>query len=57
MLTASGKRSTPINLRPDQGCQMVYFQTKNRNLGTFSDGIAMEDVGKFYGHLVYCTAI
>jgi hypothetical protein len=26
-----------------QGCQMVYFQTKNRNW----EGLAMEDVGVF----------
>jgi hypothetical protein len=40
----------------DQGCQMVYFKTKNCNLGTL-EGLAMEDVGVFYGHLVYFTAI
>jgi hypothetical protein len=32
----------------DQGCQMVYFQTQNTNLGTF-----LTDVCIFYGHLVY----
>jgi hypothetical protein len=37
---------------------MVYFLTKNPNLGKFwSVHIAMEDVGIFYGHLVYFTAI
>jgi hypothetical protein len=29
-------------------CQMAYFQTKNTNLG-----LAMKDIGLFYGHLVY----
>jgi hypothetical protein len=31
-----------------QGCQMVYFQTKNPNLGTFLEGLRNENVGKFY---------
>jgi hypothetical protein len=29
----------------DQGCQMVYFQTKDPNLGKFCRGLSMEDVG------------
>jgi hypothetical protein len=36
---------------------MGYFQTKNPNLGKFLEGLAMEDYGIFYGHLVYFTAI
>jgi hypothetical protein len=32
-----------------QGCQMAYFQTPNPNL----EGLAMEDVGIFYVHLVH----
>jgi hypothetical protein len=32
---------------------MEYFQTKKPNL----EGLAMEDVGIFYGHLVYLTGI
>jgi hypothetical protein len=40
----------------DQGCQMLYFQTKNRNLGKFCS-FAMEEGGVFYGRLVYLTAI
>jgi hypothetical protein len=31
---------------------MVHFQTKNPNLGIFWS-LAMEDVGIFYGRLVY----
>jgi hypothetical protein len=42
---------------PIQGCQMVYFQTKNPTFGKFLEGFAMEDVGIFYGHLFYFTAI
>jgi hypothetical protein len=38
-----------------QGCQMVCFQTKNQNLGKFCEGLAMDDVGIFYGHLVHFT--
>jgi hypothetical protein len=40
-----------VDSRLDQGCQMmVYFQTKNPNLGKF---LKVEDVGIFYGHLVF----
>jgi hypothetical protein len=28
-------RSLKVKKGPRQGCQMVYFQTKNPNLGTF----------------------
>jgi hypothetical protein len=34
---------------------MVCFQTKNPNLGKFLEGLAMEDGGLFYGHLVHFT--
>jgi hypothetical protein len=36
---------------------MAYFQTKNPNLGKLFEGLEMEDVGMFYGHLVYFTLI
>jgi hypothetical protein len=32
---------------------MVYFQTKNPNLVKFFAGLAVEDVGIFYGHFVF----
>jgi hypothetical protein len=36
-----------------QGCQIVYFQTRNINFGEFWRVLlSMEDVGIFYGHLV-----
>jgi hypothetical protein len=35
-----------------QGCQMVYFQTKNPNL----ECLAMKYAGKFYDHFVYFAA-
>jgi hypothetical protein len=38
-----------------QGCQMVYFQTKNPNLGIFG-GFGMGNVGIFSGHLDYFKA-
>jgi hypothetical protein len=44
-------------LKGDQGCQMVCFQTENRNVDNFFEGLAMEVVGIFYGQLVYFTAI
>jgi hypothetical protein len=36
---------------------MAYFQTKNPNLGKFLECVAMKNVGKFNGRLVYFTAI
>jgi hypothetical protein len=36
---------------------MVYFEIKNTNLGKFWRVKAMEDVGLFYGHLVYFSTI
>jgi hypothetical protein len=36
---------------------MTYFQTKNPNLGGIFDGVSMEDVGIFYGHLDYFMAM
>jgi hypothetical protein len=37
---------------------MVYFQTKNPNLGKFWRVLlAMKDVGIFYDHMVYFNAI
>jgi hypothetical protein len=41
----------------EQGCQMVYFQTKNPKFGYILEDLAMEDVCAFYGRLVYFTAI
>jgi hypothetical protein len=38
-----------------QGCQMVYFQTKNQNLGKFWR--EMENIGLFNDHLEYFTDI
>jgi hypothetical protein len=32
---------------------MVYFQTKNPNLGKFLEGLRMENVGIFYGRMEY----
>jgi hypothetical protein len=31
--------------------------SKPKSFGLISEGLAMEDVGIFYGHLVYLTAI
>jgi hypothetical protein len=47
-----------------QGCQMVYFQTKNPNLGTFLRAFEWKmfftilwPFGMFCGHLVYFMAV
>jgi hypothetical protein len=37
-----------------QGCQMVYFQTKNHKLGKFLEGRVMEKVGIFYVFICTC---
>jgi hypothetical protein len=37
---------------------MAYFQTQNPKVGRkIWEGLAMEDSGIFYGHLVYCMTI
>jgi hypothetical protein len=36
---------------------MVYFQTKNPNFGYIFEGLGMEKVGSFFGHLEYIKAI
>jgi hypothetical protein len=36
---------------------MVCFQTKNPNFGLILEGPAMKNLGIFYDHLVYFTAI
>jgi hypothetical protein len=36
---------------------MVCFQTKNPKFGLILEGLAMENLGIFYDHLVYFTAI
>jgi hypothetical protein len=37
----------------EQGCQMVCFQTKNPSLGTFFEGLRLENVDIFYDLLEY----
>jgi hypothetical protein len=49
--------SLSLSLGICQGCQMVYFQTKNHNLGKFGRALAIEDGGIFYGHWEYITDI
>jgi hypothetical protein len=36
---------------------MVYFQTRNPNLGKFCRALEWKNVGIFFGHLEYITAI
>jgi hypothetical protein len=42
-----------ISLVMDQGCQIAYFLTKKKQFGLILEGLGMEDVGIFYGHLFY----
>jgi hypothetical protein len=46
-----------VDLTFVRGCQMVYFQTQKSQFGLILEEIEMEDVGIFYGHFVYFTAI
>jgi hypothetical protein len=60
----------PLKVRQRQGCQMVYFQTEDPNLGKFWRALQwkllvcfmtiwsiLRPSGLFYCHLVYFTAI
>jgi hypothetical protein len=47
----SAQKKFPVTFKiftHEQGCHMVYFQTKNPNSGNFND-LAMEDTGIFFG--------
>jgi hypothetical protein len=46
-----------IGFGVEQGCQVVYFQTKNRNLGKILEVLGMKKVCIFIGHLEYITSI
>jgi hypothetical protein len=49
-----------IRQATDLGCQMVYFRTKNTNLGKLWMELCryiLWPFGLFYGHLVYFMAI
>jgi hypothetical protein len=50
------KRKETKEMDVNQGCQMVYYQTKNPNLGIL-EGLAIEDVGIFYGLFVNFPAM
>jgi hypothetical protein len=41
----------------EQGCQMVYFQTKNPHLGKVWVGHRLENINIFYANLEYFTDI
>jgi hypothetical protein len=45
------------SLNRKQGCQMAYFHTKKSQFGYMLEGLEMENVGIFYGHLKYVTSI
>jgi hypothetical protein len=51
-------RSSRLRKRPDQGCQMDCFHTKNPNLGKFWKALEWKMlVCIFYGQMVYFMAI
>jgi hypothetical protein len=45
------------SISSNQGCQIVYFQTKKPNMDKFWRVLRMEKVGIFFGHLVHFMAI
>jgi hypothetical protein len=45
----------PKSFQP--GLPDSIFSDQKSNFGSFLEGLAMEDVGIFYGHLVYFTTI
>jgi hypothetical protein len=49
----SGKWQQERNTISQEGCQMVYLQTKNLNLIKFLERLGMEKFGISYGHLEY----
>jgi hypothetical protein len=57
-LTNVATLSTRVRVGPAQGCQMVYFQTKNQSLGTFWIVLSLRcwcilwTFGLFYGHFI-----
>jgi hypothetical protein len=50
-LWAFSSQNHPVTLVHDQGCQMVCFKTKNPNLIKKFQGLKLEIVDIFYGHL------
>jgi hypothetical protein len=50
-------RQLPGEARLLQGCQMVYFHTKNPNFGYTLAGLGMDNVVTFYGQSDNFTAI
>jgi predicted aldo/keto reductase-like oxidoreductase len=49
--SSADKRSKAIIIiDPQQGCQMVSFQTKNPNLIKFWRALRLETIDIFYGH-------
>jgi hypothetical protein len=58
--TAGSLFLLPGSCFPDQGCQMVYFQTKNPNFGKFLRVLQWTLLVYFmaiYVHLVYFMAV
>jgi hypothetical protein len=51
------KRPDKKKMTVSQGCQLEHFQTKNLNWGKFLRAWGMGNVGIFYAHLEYITAI
>jgi hypothetical protein len=49
--------STGRSSTEEQGCQMVYFHTKNFNFGTFWRVLECKLLAYFYDHLEYFTTI
>jgi hypothetical protein len=54
---SNASRGTSSRPSLQQGCQMVYFETKKFLFGYILQGLDMENFGTFYGRLEYITAM
>jgi hypothetical protein len=43
--------------RQNQGCQMAYFQNKKIQFWYIFEGLETENVGTFFAHKEYITAV
>jgi hypothetical protein len=55
--TRKNLQTKPFDSTLLHGCQMVLFSYQNFQFGKIFEGLAMENVGLFHGHLVYFKAI
>jgi hypothetical protein len=50
-------RKRQVRWTYEQGCQMVYFSDQKSQFGLILEGLGVENIGIFYDHMEYFTAI